>query len=203
MDPRGVPLLVAAIAFQGGCASSGSYVSVDDLHDETFTTSAPAGYVIAAGDLLNIRVYNQEAMSGKVRVRADGKIAVPLVGEIDARGRTTEQLSNLLSARLKDYVTLPSVAVTLEEMSPMQVAVVGEVGHPGVFTVQPQAGLLHAIASAGGPTEFSSKNSVFVLRKISRGGPVSRIRFSYDALTRGEGKAPLFALQSGDVVVVE
>jgi polysaccharide export outer membrane protein len=127
---------------------------------------------------------------------------MPLVGEVVAKGRTTEDLASFLATRLKDFVNIPSVAVTVEEVAPIHVTVTGEVVRQGVFPVEPNSTVLQALALAGGPTEFASPR-VFVLRREAGSGSINRIRFSYDALMKGQGKAPLFALQTSDVVVVE
>jgi polysaccharide export outer membrane protein len=191
-----LPLLLSV-----GCGS-GTFIWVDDVPSQHFTQRVDGNYVIAAGDVINVRVYSQEAMSARVKVRADGKVAMPLVGEVMAKGRTTENLSAFLATQLKNFVNVPSVAVTVEEVAPIRVTVIGEVARQGIFPVEPNASVVEALALAGGPTEFASPR-VYVLRREPGGGPVNRIRFSYDALMKGEGKAALFALQTSDVVVVE
>ncbi|MDB4997370.1 MAG: Polysaccharide export protein, partial [Myxococcaceae bacterium] len=122
--------------------------------------------------------------------------------DLGEEGRTTEDLAALLATQLKNFVNIPSVAVTVDEVAPISVTVVGEVVRQGVFPVEQHASVVQALALAGGPTEFASPR-VYVLRREVAGGPVNRIRFSYDALLKGEGKAALFALQTSDIVVVE
>ncbi|MCK6591864.1 MAG: polysaccharide biosynthesis/export family protein [Polyangiaceae bacterium] len=184
------------------CGPTGDYIWVDSLPSAQISGPDPADYVIVPGDLLNIRVYNQEAMSTRARVRPDGKIFIPLVGDVDVKGRRPAELAKELEARMKSYIVAPSVAVTAEEVQPVRVSVIGEVARPGALDVQPGTSILQALAMSGGLTEFADEDSIFVLRTAPKQA-LQRIRFDYDALTRGAGKGPAFALRPGDVVVVE
>jgi polysaccharide export outer membrane protein len=165
--------------------------------------SAPAGaYSITSGDLLNIRVYNQDALSTRGRVGPDGKIAIPLVGELDAKGLSPATLSRQVEARLKPFLVAPSVATIVEEAQLVKVAVVGEVGHPTVLAVTPGTRVLQVLALAGGLTEYATRDRIFVLRDTQARG-ILRIRLTYHDLIRGLGRAATFRLESGDTVVVE
>lgn len=94
----------------------------------------------------------------------------------------------------------PKVIVNLDELQPIAISVVGEVARPGALTLEPGAGVLQALAGAGGLTDYASDDRIFVLRKT----PTSRrIRFSYRGLTRNDSRASAFCLQAGDVVVAE
>ncbi|MFT3768660.1 MAG: SLBB domain-containing protein [Minicystis sp.] len=105
-------------------------------------------------------------------------------------------------ARLKPFIVAPSVTVTLDEVQPARVSVLGEVTHPGVFVIPPGAGVLHALALAGGLTEFAGKDRVFVLRPRPRSAPL-RVRFRYEDFSRGVGRCATFTLEPGDAVIVE
>ena len=178
------------------CASTGRFVWVDEL--PASTTSL--GYVIAPGDTLNVRVFNQDAMSARAKVRADGQITLPFVNDVAAAGTTPGVLAQQLQTRLKDFINNPVVSVALEEARQLNVTVLGEVVKPGVYPLEPGAGLLPAIAAAGGLTDWASKDSIFVIRP---GTPAWRIRFRFSALAHAEGRAGVFRLQSGDQIVVE
>ncbi len=203
MAPRyaryALPLALFA-AGASGCGG-GAFVWVDDLPQRP-AAAVDDTYVIATGDVLNIRVYNQDSISTRARVTPDGRVAVPLVGELEARGARPAALARQIEDRLKPYVVAPAVSITLDEVQPMRVSVVGEVAHPGVFTVPAGTGVLSALAFAGGLTEYADRDSVFVLR-ARPGEALSRIRFSYNYLSRGLGRGALFALEPGDTVVVE
>ena len=144
-------------------------------------------------------------MSGRARVRTDGKISLPFVNDVEAAGQTPAALARRLQSRLKEFVNNPVVTVSLEEAGPIQVSVLGEVAHPGVFPVQAGANVLQALAAAGGLTPYASRDRIFVLRRSPPGGkvPLVRIRFTYDKLAHAEGRAAAFRMRDGDVVVVE
>ena len=195
---------VLALAL-GACRSvTGPYVWVD-AYRETSPAATRGAYVIARGDLLAVRVYNQDSMSGKARVRNDGMISLPFVNDVEAAGLEPAALAKRLQTKLKEFVVNPVVSVSVEEQSAVEVSVVGEVNKPGVFRLDNNAGVLKALASAGGLTLVASKDQIFVLRDEITGEVRAqvRIRFTYDALARGDGPAGRFRLRSGDTVVVE
>lgn len=193
---RGLALCAIALGFAlSACASQGSYVWVDDLTE----TQAPDEYAIQSGDLIAVTVFNQENMSAHARVRSDGRIALPFLGDVEVRGKSPATVSRELEVRLKQYVVTPAVTVTVEESQPTAVSVLGEVNHPGVYTLNPSAGVLQGLAAAGGVTDYASLGSIFVVRRA----PTQRIRFTYASLTHGEERAVAFRLHAGDVVVVE
>jgi len=191
-------LVACPIALLCGCAHSGAYVSVED-----FTTADPpasAAYVIQDGDLIRIQVWNQDAMSTRARVRTDGQISVPFLKDVTVTGKTPSALASELETLLKDYVNHPVVYVVVEESKPATVSVIGEVARPGIFPLDNGAGVAQALAAAGGLTAFAHKTHIYVLRS---GRSAARIRFSYESLVEGIGRASAFRLFPGDVVVVE
>jgi len=192
-----VAALVSAMALSlVGCGGTGPYVWADSL-----PTSASGGgdVLIADGDVLNVRVFNQEPLSTKERVRNDGRISIPVIGEITARNKRPAQLAAEIQDRLKDIVKVPSVIVTFEAGAELRVSVVGEVRNSGVFQVEPGSSVLHALAAAGGLTDYADGDRVFVVRKSMP----QRVRFRYSDLRSAAPKSIAFTLAAGDVVVVE
>ena len=192
-------LAAVLLTVVGGCGrSGGAFVWIDDVP----TPRDVGAYTIAAGDLLHVQVWDHDNMSGRTRVRSDGRISMPLLNDATAAGKTPEQLAHDLETYLrnKSLVVDPRVTVVLEETKPLAVAVMGEVVHAGMYTLSPGAGVAEALASAGGLTEFAHRDRIFVVRRTPE---LQRIRFTYSALVGGSGKAPTFRLQSGDVVVTE
>lgn len=190
----------AGVALLGlaGCAGPGRYIWVTDLPPTAVRSSDD--YLIREGDVVNIRVFNQEPMSTRARVRSDGRIAMPVLGDIEVRDQRPSAVKAELERRLKDYVNAPSVTVTVEESQPISVAVLGEVVHAGVFPIDPRATIGYVLAHAGGLTEYASRDRIFVVRRDPQ--PM-RIRFTYDSVRRGEPHAAAFVLHQGDLVVVE
>jgi len=196
--PTVAALLGAAwLALLAGCATAGAtpeYVWVDDYVQAVVPSTA---YLVAPGDLLSVRVQGQEGMSGRSRVRDDGKISLPFLNDVQAIGLTPMQLGERIQVRLKEFVVAPVVIVSLEESRPFEASVVGNVKKAGAFPLDPSSGVLQALAAAGGLGEFADPDRIFVLRQGAR------IRFTYQALTRAERRAVVFRLRAGDVVVVE
>ena len=145
-----------------------------------------------------------EEMLTRAKVRPDGRIALPIIGEIDARGRSPSALRAEIEGRLKQYLVMPGgatqVTLNVEEAAPATIAVVGEVTRPGVFPLEPNVRLAQALALVGGITEFASRDHIFLVRTIPR---PERIRFTYDSVIRNEGLAGAFRLHPGDVIEVE
>ena len=195
---RLLPFALTLVALTGCYRSSGVFIPIDEYKDLT----VEGEYVIRPGDTLNVRVFQQEPMSARTRVRADGKISLPFLNDVTAAGYSPVVLSQQLQTRLKDYINNPVVTISLEEVRPVQISVLGEVPRPGVYGLETGSGVLQALASAGGFTAFAYKE-VFVLRTENPAEAAKRIRFNYDALTESTGKGPLFKLKAGDVVVVE
>jgi len=196
LSKRGAVLLGAFAAL--GCASLGQYVWVDSLPEPA---ANPAGeYVLGPGDTIYVRVFNQEGVSGRTRVRPDGRVTIPFVNDVQAAGRTTEELSRTLQGTLRDYIKQAVVTVSLEEPAPAQLSVLGEVARPGVYPLdRASQGMLRALAAAGGLTEFAHKDRIFVVRSGSSG----RIRFTLDGLATPASRSARFRLQNDDVILVE
>jgi len=176
----------------------GSYIWVEDYHGPPADATA---YVIGVGDTLQIRVFNQDQLSTtKAKVRADGKISMPLLNDVDAVGTTPTELGQKIETMLKGFVKNPLVTVSLEETRPQVVYVTGEVPKPGMYPLEATPGVLQAIANAGGLGPDASSDRIFVLRQTS---PPVRIRFKYRSLVHESIDALTFRLRAGDVVVVE
>ncbi len=182
------------------CAPKGRYVWVDHYTEEL---ERDPSYVILPDDVLSVRVLNNETMTTRVRVRSDGRISLPFLNDVRAAGMLPAELAGHVQKRFEQYVRNPVVTVTLEESKPFTLSVVGEVTNPGVYVLEPRSGVLHALASAGGFTQYAHENRIFVLRRSGTEAQPTRIRFTWEALTQVEGKAATFKLQRNDVLVVE
>jgi len=175
----------------------GQYVWVDSLPD---ATNSPAEYVLAPGDTINVRVFNQESISGRTKVRPDGRVTIPFLNDVPAAGRTTEELAKSLQTMLRDFVKQAVVTVSLEEAAQTQLSVLGEVTRPGVYSIdRTSQGVLRALAAAGGFTDFAHKDRIFVVRA----GAPGKIRFTFESLSTPNSKSAKFRLQNDDVVVVQ
>jgi len=184
-----------------GCKTTGEYVSVDSIAPSV--PPANREDVLQAGDLISIRVWNQDSISTRARIRPDGKISLPFLDDVEASGSTPSALAKRIQARLKEFIVNPVVTVSLDEARPMLVAILGEVVRPGNFPLEPGSGVLQVLATAGGMTPFANRDGIMVIRQKADGSGAQRIRFTYSGLTQLQGRAATFRLQGGDVVVVE
>ncbi len=194
---RRAVLLAAAGLVASSCGATGPFVWIDAL---PASSAGPADVVtVQEGDTLNVRVFNQEPLSTRDRVRPDGKITMPVVGEVMARGKRPAQLASEIQDRLKSVVVAPSVTVTIDTGAEMKVSVIGEVRNAGIYPLDHGANVLHALAAAGGLSDYADSEKIFVVRKSF----AKRVRFRFQDLRAGSAKSLGFMLQAGDVVVVE
>ena len=156
-------------------------------------------YRLGPGDKLRIEVYKDTQLSQSVQVRPDGKITLPLIGDLEANGTTPLELRDTIAKSLKEFITNPTVTVIVVEALASKVYVMGEVTHPGTMELHGPTTILQALAMAGGFKEFANTKDVKVLRPKS-GTSVETIRFNYKEMLNGDAKP--FYLRSGDTVVV-
>jgi len=178
-------------------------VSATDKDDKKPAPQAPAlndEYRVGPGDKLRIEVYKDPQLSQSVQVRPDGKITLPLIGDLDATGRTPIELRDTITTAFKEYVTNPTVTVIVVEALASKVYVMGEVTHPGTMELHGPTTILQALAMAGGFKEFANTKEVKVLRPNGDHGAIQTIRFNYKDVINGDAKP--FLLRSGDTVVV-
>jgi polysaccharide export outer membrane protein len=155
-------------------------------------------YVVGPGDKLRIEVYKDPQLSQSLQVRPDGKITLPLVGDVEAVGLTPMALRDTIAASLKEYMTNPVVTVIVVEASAATAYVVGEVNQPGAVTLQGgQLTVLQALALAGGLKDFADSKNIRILRPSITG--VETIAFNYKDAIRG---VEVLYLRPGDTVVV-
>lgn len=188
-------LISAAIAVSA-CQTQAPYVWVDELSPDD---RAIAPYRIQPGDRLLVNVWNQPPLSGEVLVRSDGRLTLPLVGDVEVAGLTPTEASTSIASKLTGLVTDARVAVSFAGGREPTVNVVGEVRQGGSFPLRAGEGVLELVARAGGLSEFAAKDRIFVVRKTDG----LRVRFSYDRLERPDGPGAQFQLRDGDTIVVE
>jgi polysaccharide export outer membrane protein len=159
-----------------------------------------AGYALQPGDVLQVSVWNEESLNLQVLVRPDGGFSYPLAGEIEAQGKTTEQVRAELANKLSTYIPDPEVSVSLIQVAGNKVYVVGKVQRPGEFVMNKDLDVMQALSLAGGTTTFADVNDIKILRR--QGGQQVAIPFNYSAVINGSMLEQNIVLQNGDVVVV-
>lgn len=197
----GVLVLGLALLPAVGTAQNSQTPNGNGTRTTGSTTAVPADYRLAPGDKLRVEVYKDTQLSQSLQVRPDGKVTLPLIGDIVASDLTPLQLRDRIASSLKEYVTNPVVTVIVVEASPVMVFVMGEVNQPGSIPMRGQMTVLQALAMAGGFREFANTKDIRILRRTSANSKaVETIRFNYNDAVKGN-VAPLF-LNPGDMVVV-
>ncbi|MGH9514617.1 MAG: polysaccharide biosynthesis/export family protein [Terriglobales bacterium] len=164
------------------------------------TPASQAGptYVIGPDDTLYISVWKEPDLTETLPVRADGKISMPLLNDVQAAGLTPMQLGATLTDKLKKYVSDPRVTIVVTQMNSQRVYVTGEVLHPGAMNLTPNMTVLQALSSAGF-TQFANTKSIYVLR--NEHGNETKLAVNYKKLIKGEGGQNI-PLKPGDTIVV-
>jgi polysaccharide biosynthesis/export protein len=168
--------------------------------DKKRPPQAPAldDYRLGAGDKLRIEVYKDTQLSQSVQIRPDGKITLPLIGDLEAVGLTPLELRDAITSQLKAYMNNPVVTVIVVEATAATAYVMGEVYHPGAVTLQGgPLTVVQALAMAGGLKDFADRKNIRILRRSSTG--MQSIAFNYKDAIRGG--TPVY-LRPGDTVVV-
>lgn len=158
-------------------------------------------YVIGADDLLSINVWKEPEFTQSIPVRSDGKISLPLIGDVQAAGRTPLQLEVDIAARLKMYITEPNVTVMVMKVNSQNYNILGRVAKPGTYPLVSGATVLDAIAAAGGFLDFAKQKGIYVLRQ-NPGGGETRMPFNYKDVIKGKHPGENVKLQARDTVVV-
>ncbi len=158
-------------------------------------------YVIGNDDLLAINVWKEPDISRSIPVRSDGKISLPLVGEVQAAGQTPLNLEQAIANKLQNFISQPEVTVMVQQSNSQKFNVLGQVAHPGTFSITNSLTVLDAIALAGGFRDFAKQKSIYILRQ-SADGNQTRIPFNYKEVLKGTNPAQNIKIQPRDTIVV-
>ena len=161
----------------------------------------PTEYVIGAQDVLGINFWRDADMTGDVTVRPDGRITLPLLGDINAAGRTPEELKTAIHAAAAKLIEDPTITVIVRQINSRKVYITGQVTTPGAHVLTGPLTVMQLISLAGGLTEFAKKKDITVMRTEPNGKQVV-MPFNYNDVSRGRNLAQNVVLKSGDTVVV-
>jgi protein involved in polysaccharide export with SLBB domain len=189
----GFIIILTFLAFAGaGCETN--------ANSTTFSSQAdiPRHVILASGDVVKLTFSAAPELNQSQKVRADGKLSLPLVGEVDVAGKTVGQLQSELIELYKPQLKTPEVTVSLET-SVTTVTISGAVGKPGKITFERPTTVFQAIMEAGGPSEYGTLRHVRLVRTIN-GVTKSQI-FNLHGMLRGEETKP-FYVRDGDIIYV-
>jgi polysaccharide export outer membrane protein len=189
-----------AAAFALAIVSLGPVSAKDKADDKKPAPQAPAvndEYRVGPADKLRIEVYKDPQLSQSVQVRPDGKITLPLIGDLEADGHTPIELRDTITTSFKEYVTNPTVTVIVVEALASKVYVMGEVTHPGTMDLHGPTTILQALAMAGGFTDFANRKDITIVRGTEK------LHFNYKDAVDDDSKREPMQLRAGDTVIVK
>ena len=192
-----VAVVALCVVAQWGCAPSAPSTGYEHLNLEIEDRLKTVG--LGAGDVLEVRVYGEPSLTGIHRMADDGSIDFPLVGRVDAKGKTPQQIGDLLADRLREgYLVSPSVSVYVKEYNSRKIFVLGQVKTPGTFSYASGMNVVEAVALAGGFSPTANRDFVVVTRDVD--GRETRIPVPVGKISKG--LAANLELQSGDIIFV-
>ena len=156
----------------------------------------PRLYVVGPQDVLFIRVWREMDFTASYIVRPDGKITIPLVGDVQAAGLTPERLGEQLKQALSDFINAPDVTVTVTQVNSKKFFITGQVFRPGEFPLVVPTRVFDALSNAGGFRDFANKKKIVIIRGAER------IRFNYTDMLKGKNPDQNIFLENGDTIVV-
>lgn len=195
---------VPCVALQSNAASKPQSSAPGSAPAKNAPTGGVAhddSYVIGASDVLAINVWKEPDVSRVIPVRSDGRISLPLAGELQAAGETPKQLEQEISKRLASYISEPEVTVIVQESKSRRINILGMVAKPGSYLLANSMTVLDAIAIAGGFKDFAKQKNIYVLRQGSNGAQ-TRLPFNYKDVIKGKNTNQNVQLEPGDTVVV-
>ncbi len=167
---------------------------------KTDTVDYTNNYIIGPGDVLDISVWKDESMSKLVTVLPDGKISLPLIGDILAEGKTVTALRVELNKKIEKYVPEPNLSLVVAQVNSMLIYILGRVNHPGRFVLNSNINVLQALAMAGGLNPFAKKNKIVIFRKKKENNTI--FNFRYNDVINGKNLKQNIIMKRGDIIVI-
>jgi polysaccharide export outer membrane protein len=156
----------------------------------------PKTYVIGIQDVISVRVWRERELSGDFVVRPDGKISMPLAGEIEADGLTPDQLKARIVAALETYMNRPEVTLEVRQVNSKRFYMSGEINRPGAYVIISPTTVLEAISNAGGLRDFANGKKIVIMRGNER------LKFNYKEVIKGKNMEQNILLQPGDHIII-
>lgn len=160
--------------------------------------SAP--YVVGPEDILSIYVWKEPDLTQDVTVLPDGKLTFPLVGQIQAQGRTVMELKDAITQRLQEYVTAPEVTVVVREINSRRIYTLGKLNSPGSYPLVAGMTVIQALSTAGGLAEWADEKNILVIRR--EGEKEVQYKFDYKEYISGKNLEQNILLKPNDTIVV-
>jgi len=191
-------MVVFGLALSG--PAIGSAETQANQPDSNKAALVDPSYIIGSMDILEIQVWKEPDFSRQALVRPDGKITLPLLGDLHVSGMTTMALKELLTEKLKDFVDSPEVTVILVESRSKNFYIIGKVTQPGTYPLMKDMTVLQAISVAGGLGEWADADSIRIIRKS--GETENILHFDYEKVISGKNLEQNIVLEPNDTIVV-
>jgi polysaccharide export outer membrane protein len=158
------------------------------------------GYAIGPGDVLEVSVWKNEALTRRLTVLPDGRVSFPLAGDIDVAGRTVAQVRSELEKKLARFIKDPILSVLVQQVNSLHVYVIGKVNRPGRLMLNTDINVMQALSMAGGLNTYAKRNDIKIFREGEQDTAI--FIFEYDDVAEGKKMEQNIRLMRGDVVVV-
>lgn len=180
-------------------------VTAAHAQQQVATNTAARGYGssefrLGPDDIIEVSVYQDKDLSTTVPVRPDGKISIPLIGEMPASGKTATELQNEITEKYTRFISEPAVTVVVKEINSPKVSILGEVKNPGIYKIKDRATVLDAIALAGGLTEYAKRDKVTVIR-VEVSGEQKHMKLNLEDYIKGRRLDPFYVLPYDKIYV--
>jgi polysaccharide export outer membrane protein len=198
-----VAAATACSSFAQSTGNERNVASIRQPEPEKVATSSSRSddYVIGSEDVLAVNIWKEPEISRTVPVRPDGKITIPLVGDIQASGLTPKRLQDNIAQGLRSYVASPEVTVIVQEVKSLKFNIVGQIAHPGSYALSQPMTVLDAIAVGGGLKDFAKGSHIYVLR-TNPDKTQEKLSFDYKQVIKGKKLAGNVELHPGDTIVI-
>jgi polysaccharide export outer membrane protein len=193
-----IKILVICALISGVLPLAFAAESQNNINGEPAT--ATFDYKINPGDIISVSVWREEDLQREVLIRPDGKFSFPLAGDINAKGKSVEQVRQLLTKKLSRFIPDLVVSVSILAINGNKVYVIGQVNRPGDIPVNPNIDIMQALSIAGGTNAFAQVNDISILRRTENG--LISIPFRYGDVEKGKRLEQNIVLKAGDVVLV-
>lgn len=200
MTAKRVLQVLAILALASSVSLPAQETAAAEAPPQAPASAGDSSYIIGVGDLLKVSVWKNPDLQAEVPVRPDGRISVPLIGEVHVAGLTPLEVQALLTDHYTRFVTAPSVSVLVTQINSRKVFILGQVKESGAFDILQPTNVMQALAMAGGATEFAKTSKIVVLREVN--GVKMRWQVNLDAVASGKRPEDNMVLEPGDTIIV-
>lgn len=178
------------------------FLSAGSLYAQQQVAESSGEYILGAGDVLDVMVYGEPEISRTVFVRIDGRISLPLAGEVKASGSSPAGLAERITEKLERFLEEPEVAVILAESRSKVYYILGQVASPGEYPITRKVTVIQAIARAGGFREWAKKDRIMIVSGPEDEKEEKISYFNYDKFLKQDAEGRNTVIQPGDTIVI-